>query len=88
MTLEALPLRPGERVERVAAGQDVQVAAAHELHEVTSGPVMFPIRGTGPSGLLRQLGIAIDWGRYGELFEYDAESGQLVLGSDPVKVGK
>ena len=26
------------------------------------------------------------WGRYGELFEYDAESGQLVLGSDPAKL--
>jgi alpha-D-ribose 1-methylphosphonate 5-triphosphate synthase subunit PhnL len=24
--------------------------------------------------------------RYGELFEYDKESGQLVLGSDPAKV--
>jgi NitT/TauT family transport system ATP-binding protein len=35
----------------------------------------------------RQLDIAIDWGRYGELFEYDAETGQLVLGSDPAKVG-
>ena len=35
----------------------------------------------------QQLDIAIDWGRYGELFEYDAESGQLVLGSDPAKVG-
>ena len=35
----------------------------------------------------RQLDIAIDWGRYGELFEYDSESGQLVLGSDPAKVG-
>jgi len=34
----------------------------------------------------QQLDIAIDWGRYGELFEYDAESGQLVLGSDPAKV--
>jgi NitT/TauT family transport system ATP-binding protein len=33
-----------------------------------------------------QLDIAIDWGRYGELFEYDAESGQLVLGSDPAKL--
>jgi len=28
-----------------------------------------------------------EWGRYGELFEYDAEDGQLVLGSDPEKVG-
>jgi NitT/TauT family transport system ATP-binding protein len=35
----------------------------------------------------RQLDIAIDWGRYGELFEYDAETGQLILGSDPAKVG-
>lgn len=35
----------------------------------------------------QQLDIAIDWGRYGELFEYDSESGQLVLGSDPAKVG-
>jgi NitT/TauT family transport system ATP-binding protein len=34
-----------------------------------------------------QLDIAIDWGRYGELFEYDKETGQLVLGSDPAKVG-
>jgi hypothetical protein len=24
---------------------------------------------------------------FGELFEYDSESGQLVLGSDPAKVG-
>jgi NitT/TauT family transport system ATP-binding protein len=35
----------------------------------------------------RQLDIAIDWGRYGELFEYDSETGQLVLGSDPASVG-
>ena len=34
-----------------------------------------------------QLDIAIDWGRYGELFEYESETGQLVLGSDPAKVG-
>jgi len=34
-----------------------------------------------------QLGIAIDWGRYGELFEYDAERGQLALGSDATTVG-
>ena len=26
----------------------------------------------------RQLELAIDWGRYGELYEYDASSGQLV----------
>jgi NitT/TauT family transport system ATP-binding protein len=30
-----------------------------------------------------QLDIAVDWGRYGELFEYDAESGQLKLEAEP-----
>jgi NitT/TauT family transport system ATP-binding protein len=34
----------------------------------------------------RQLNVAIDWGRYGELFEFDAESGELVLGSDPATI--
>ena len=34
----------------------------------------------------RQLDTAIEWGRYGELFEYDAESGQLILDSGPAKV--
>jgi NitT/TauT family transport system ATP-binding protein len=44
-------------------------------------------RGFSEDEARRQLDIAIDWGRYGELFEYDAETGQLVLGSDPAKVG-
>jgi len=44
-------------------------------------------RGFSDDEARRQLDIAIDWGRYGELFEYDSESGQLVLGSDPAKVG-
>ena len=44
-------------------------------------------RGFSDDEARRQLDIAIDWGRYGELFEYDKEAGQLVLGSDPVKVG-
>ena len=44
-------------------------------------------RGFSDTEARKQLDIAIDWGRYGELFEYDAESGQLVLGSDPAKVG-
>jgi hypothetical protein len=43
-------------------------------------------RGFSADEARRQLDIAIEWGRYGELFEYDAESGQLVLGSDPAKV--
>jgi NitT/TauT family transport system ATP-binding protein len=43
-------------------------------------------RGFSADEAHRQLDIAIDWGRYGELFEYDAEDGELVLGSDPAKV--
>ena len=41
---------------------------------------------TAPGPVIFELDIAIDWGRYGELFEYDAEDGELVLGSDPAKV--
>ena len=44
-------------------------------------------RGFSAEEARRQLDIAIDWGRYGELFEYDAESGELGLGSDPEKIG-
>jgi NitT/TauT family transport system ATP-binding protein len=44
-------------------------------------------RGFSADEARRQLDIAIDWGRYGELFGYDAESGQLVLDSDPAPVG-
>ena len=44
-------------------------------------------RGFSADEARRQLGIAIEWGRYGELFEYDSETGQLVLGSDPARVG-
>jgi NitT/TauT family transport system ATP-binding protein len=44
-------------------------------------------RGFSAEEARRQLDTAIDWGRYGELFEYDAETGKLVLGSDTAKVG-
>ena len=36
-------------------------------------------RGFSAEEARRQLDIAIDWGRYGELFEYDAERGELIL---------
>ncbi|MDP5225732.1 MULTISPECIES: nitrate/sulfonate/bicarbonate ABC transporter ATP-binding protein [Arthrobacter] len=31
----------------------------------------------------QQLDTAVDWGRYGELFEYDADSGRLLLPTHP-----
>lgn len=37
-------------------------------------------RGFTDAEARRQLDIAIQWGRYGELFDYDADSGELVLG--------
>jgi NitT/TauT family transport system ATP-binding protein len=43
-------------------------------------------RGFSDDEARRQLDIAIDWGRYGELFGYNAEDGELALGSDPAKV--
>jgi NitT/TauT family transport system ATP-binding protein len=36
-------------------------------------------RGFSEEEARRQLDIAIDWGRYGELFAYDADSGELIL---------
>ncbi|MGZ0145958.1 ABC transporter ATP-binding protein [Kribbella sp. WER1] len=36
-------------------------------------------RGFSADDAEKQLDIAIDWGRYGELFDYDADSGDLVL---------
>ncbi|MDR2321852.1 MAG: nitrate/sulfonate/bicarbonate ABC transporter ATP-binding protein [Microbacterium sp.] len=37
-------------------------------------------RGYTAEDARRQLDIAIDWGRYGELYDYDADTGELVLG--------
>ena len=36
-------------------------------------------RGFSEEEAHQQLRIAIDWGRYGELFDFDANSGQLAL---------
>jgi len=36
-------------------------------------------RGLSDANAKRQLQIAIDWGRYAELFDYDVDSGELVL---------
>ncbi|MCI0158953.1 nitrate/sulfonate/bicarbonate ABC transporter ATP-binding protein [Leifsonia shinshuensis] len=37
----------------------------------------------GTDDAQRQLDTAIDWGRYGELFEFDADSGRLLLPTHP-----
>jgi len=36
-------------------------------------------RGYNAEDTEKQLDIAIDWGRYGELFDYDADSGEIIL---------
>jgi NitT/TauT family transport system ATP-binding protein len=36
-------------------------------------------RGYNTEDTEKQLDIAIDWGRYGELFDYDADTGEIIL---------
>jgi NitT/TauT family transport system ATP-binding protein len=36
-------------------------------------------RGFSPDEARRQLDRAIDWGRYAELYDYDANTGELIL---------
>jgi NitT/TauT family transport system ATP-binding protein len=36
-------------------------------------------RGFSEEEVRRQLDTAIQWGRYGELFDFDAQTGQLTL---------
>ena len=38
------------------------------------------------AGDVGELYPDIEWGRYGELFDYDSEGGQLILDSDPATV--
>jgi len=40
-------------------------------------------RGFSEEEARAQLDIAVDWGRYGELFDFDANSGQLALDQPP-----
>jgi hypothetical protein len=50
------------------------------------GPIL-GTRGFWPDAARQQLAVAIEWGRYGALFEYDSDPGLLVLGSDPARAG-
>lgn len=36
----------------------------------------------------QQLDLAIDWGRYGELYDFDANTGQLTLETEAVASGR
>jgi NitT/TauT family transport system ATP-binding protein len=44
-------------------------------------------RGFSAEEARRQLDTAIDWGRYAELFDYDADDGMLLLEREPENVG-
>ena len=44
-------------------------------------------RGFSEEEARRQLDTAIDWGRYAELFDYDADDGVLMLEREPADVG-
>jgi NitT/TauT family transport system ATP-binding protein len=68
-------------------------AIMRALHATTDGTLREGFfldllrRGFTADEARHQLDIAIDWGRYGELFEYDAESGQLRLEAEPAAAG-
>jgi NitT/TauT family transport system ATP-binding protein len=44
-------------------------------------------RGFSEDEARRQLDTAIDWGRYAELFDYDADDGVLLLEREPADIG-
>ena len=44
-------------------------------------------RGFSAEEARRQLDTAIDWGRYAELFDYDADDGMLLLEREPENIG-
>ena len=44
-------------------------------------------RGFSQEEARRQLDTAIDWGRYAELFDYDADDGMLLLEREPENIG-
>lgn len=45
-------------------------------------------RGFAAEEARNQLDIAIDWGRYGELFDYDADDGEFILTREPPSDGE
>jgi NitT/TauT family transport system ATP-binding protein len=58
----------------------VQALSATADHTLREGFFLDLLRrGFSTSEARRQLDIAIDWGRYAELFDYDSDDGELVL---------
>jgi NitT/TauT family transport system ATP-binding protein len=58
----------------------VQALTATEDHSLREGFFLDLLRrGFSMQEARKQLDVAIDWGRYGELFDYDSDSGDLVL---------
>jgi NitT/TauT family transport system ATP-binding protein len=58
----------------------VQALSATDDHSLREGFFIDLLRrGFSTSEARRQLDIAIDWGRYAELFDYDSDDGELVL---------
>jgi len=71
--------------ELIAARAPLIKAILRALHATEDGSLREGFfldllrRGFSAGEARHQLDIAIDWGRYGELFEYDAENGELIL---------
>lgn len=58
----------------------VQTLAATDEHKLREDLFLDLLRrGYDAEDARRQLEIAIDWGRYGELYDYDADDGEFTL---------
>ena len=94
LAFAAADIDTGERLFAEAAATHAPLVGAIEkaLHATADGSLREGFfldllrRGFSAEEARRQLDIAIDWGRYAELFEYDAERGELLLeeGVEPV----
>jgi hypothetical protein len=67
-------------VERTKAGHGVAAADILTSKEISAAKAGRSLSATSDGSL---LDIAIDWARYGERFEYDATTGQLILDRAP-----
>ncbi|MEY9895108.1 NitT/TauT family transport system ATP-binding protein [Catenulispora sp. MAP5-51] len=94
LAFAAADIDTGKRLFAEAAAAHAPLVGAIEkaLHATADGSLREGFfldllrRGFSAEEARRQLDIAIDWGRYAELFEYDAERGELLLeeGVEPV----
>ena len=77
-------VRPLAADPRPAGPRDRQALCRHRGPQPARGVLSRPAPPRLPAGeARRQLDTAIDWGRYGELYDYDADSDRILLPTHP-----